>query len=58
VSTRSTYSTRVETWTVTNKDGKPVRVGKVVVRDDEGRFHGATNYRLVSSVGQVAKARR
>ena len=58
MSTRSTYSTRVETWTVTNKDGKPVRVGKVVIRDDEGRFHGATNYRQRARVGQVAKARR
>lgn len=47
------YATRVETW-ATRKG----RVSKVVVRDQFGTFHGATNFRQLSKVGQIAKARR
>jgi hypothetical protein len=60
----------VETWAqrkqprdpVTGKflpaEGEPRRVGRVVVRNPDGTLHGATNFRLRTRVGQVAKARR
>lgn len=47
------YASRIETWS-TSKG----RVSKVVVRDQHGTFHGATNFRQLSKVGQIAKARR
>lgn len=47
------YTKRVETWQTSK--GK---VAKVTVRDETGRFHGATNYPDRSKVGQVATSRR
>lgn len=47
------YATRIETWNT--RKGK---VSKVVVRDQFGTLHGATNFRQLSKVGQIAKARR
>lgn len=44
---------RVETWNVKGR-----RVGKIVARFDNGTFHGATNLKQVSRVGQVANYRR
>lgn len=48
---------RVETWNIL-KNGKVKRVGKVAVRFPDGTFHGATNFRQVARVGQVATHRR
>lgn len=48
----STFSKAVETWNVRNlgqtltvKTDR-VLVQKIVVRDDKGKFHGATNFRV------------
>lgn len=44
---------QVETWE-TRKGTK----AKIVVRNERGQFHGATNFKQKSKVGQVAKSRR
>lgn len=63
-------SIRIETWVVREQPRDPVtgrflpatgrgrRHSRVVIRDEHGRIDGATNYRQVSRVGQVARARR
>lgn len=65
---KSKFTTHVETWNerVQERDehgrftsnGKVRRRGRVVVRDQAGRLHGATNLKLTSKVGQVATQRR
>lgn len=53
------FTTRVETWNVRKgSSATRRRVGKIVVRDAQGRFHGATNFSQLSRVGQVATHRR
>lgn len=47
------YTVRVESW-ATSKGKR----GKVTVRDQFGRFHGATNFAQLARVGQVATSRR
>lgn len=55
----TTKTTRIETWNVTNpRTGKQHRVGRIVCRNADGTFDGATNYRQASKVGQVRKSRR
>lgn len=50
----SKFVVRIETWQT-----RKGRVSKFVVRDRvTGVFHGATNFRQLSKVGQVAKVRR
>lgn len=60
---------RVETWNVRQPDrdergrfapatSKARRRARVVVRSTDGTFHGATNFRQTSRVGQVAHTRR
>jgi len=40
---KSTYSIRLETWKTTpGSDSTEVRI---VIRDEDGRFHGATNFK-------------
>ena len=40
------FTVRVETWTVgRSKSGEPVSQAKIAVRDQFGRFHGATNFK-------------
>ena len=65
----SKFTVTVETWSQRTQprdergrflpaEGKPRRVGRVVVRNIDGTLHGATNFPLASRVGQVASARR
>jgi len=53
---------RIESWKVSTlrADGTASHktIGKIVHRDNAGRFDGATNHRQTSRVGQVRKSRR
>jgi len=41
----SGYTVRAEVWTVKPKGQTPKAIAKITVRDQTGRFHGATNFR-------------
>lgn len=46
VAVKQRFSVRVETWTIRkSKSGEPVYRAKIAVRDQFGRFHGATNFK-------------
>lgn len=44
------FTKRVETWTVRQSDGSAKSEVRIAVRANDGRFHGATNYRQRGSL--------
>lgn len=54
----SDTTSRIETWEVRTPKGSTKRVGKIVHRRKDGTFHGATNHKQRSAVGQVSTHRR
>jgi hypothetical protein len=62
-------TSRIETWSVAPQgrdangrfqaaSGPRRKVGRIVVRNEDGTLDGATNVRQVSKVGQVRRSRR
>jgi hypothetical protein len=41
----SGYTVRAEVWTIKRNLPQPKAIAKITVRDQTGRFHGATNFR-------------